>query len=106
MAAEQIREFFARVEQDEALQQQLNTMLKLEDSSRGAQIEKFIGIAAEVGFSFTKEEYEEFEEDIVAAAPKGEVSDSDLENVSGGICVFGRGGPFNNCKVALLLHVY
>jgi predicted ribosomally synthesized peptide with nif11-like leader len=71
MSSENVKKFSEAVKNDPALQEELK--------AAGADIAKVVAIAAAKGFDFTEAELSEF-----SAKKRGEMSDEDLEKVSGG----------------------
>ena len=71
MSVENVEKFGEAVKNDTALQEELK--------AAGADLGKIVAIAAAKGFEFTEAELSEY-----TAKKKGEMSDEDLEKVSGG----------------------
>jgi predicted ribosomally synthesized peptide with nif11-like leader len=71
MSVDNIEKFGEAVKNDAALQDELK--------AAGSDLAKIVSIAASKGFDFTEEELKEY-----SAKKKGEMSDEDLEKVSGG----------------------
>ena len=90
MAKENIKAFFEALSKDEALQKALKEKElaytgKKED--REAVInEVLIPVAEEAGYAFTLDELKEFEKGM---RPEGELDESELEAIAGGVEVWG-----------------
>ena len=83
MATENIANFLERVAQDTALQEQIKAM-GTQDATQAE--EHVIKLATAQGLPFTAEELQAFAaEQAKAAHEQGELSDSELEQVAGGI---------------------
>ena len=82
MATDNIRIFLQRVAEDAALQEQVKALA----GQDAAQAEEAVmKLAAEQGLPFTAEELQAFAaEEAKAATERGDLSDSELEQVAGG----------------------
>ena len=83
MSVEQVKAFFAKVNEDEALAQQLKDAQEAytgEESDKEAAIAAiFVSVAAKAGFNFTVEDFK-----AVFDNEEGEVSEDELTAVAGG----------------------
>ena len=83
MSVEQVKAFFAKVNEDEALAQQLKDAQAAytgEESDKEAAIAAiFVSVAAKAGFNFTVEDFK-----AVFDNEEGEVSEDELTAVAGG----------------------
>ncbi len=86
MSVEQVKAFFAKVNEDEALAQQLKDAQAAftgEESDKEAAIAAiFISVAAKAGFNFTVEDFKE----VFDNNEEGEASANELTAVAGGAC--------------------
>ena len=84
MAVEQVKAFFAKVNEDEALAQQLKDAQEAytgEESDKDAAIAAiFVSVAAQAGFNFTVEDFKAAFDNN----EEGEVSEDELTAVAGG----------------------
>ena len=84
MSVEQVKAFFAKVNEDEALAQQLKDAQAAytgEESDKEAAIAAiFVSVAAKAGFNFTVEDFKEVFDDN----EEGESSAEELKAVAGG----------------------
>ena len=82
MARENIAIFLQRVAKDAALQEQIKALAGQDAAQAEAAVMK---LAAEQGLPFTAEELQAFAaEEARAATERGDLSDSELEQVAGG----------------------
>ena len=105
MAKENIKAFFEALSKDEALQK---TLKEKELAYAGAKEDReaivkevLIPVAEEAGYDFTLEELKEFEKSM---RPEGELDESELEAVAGGVedwglCVLAGIGWGTMCAV-------
>ena len=75
----QIKAFFEKAMSDESLMAKLDELGKKE-----APDEEIIALAAEYGFTITKEEIESMKSQSCESCKSGEINEEDLENVAGG----------------------
>lgn len=86
MSVEVAKAFLLRAQEDEALRAQVYELSK--DSE--ATVEQGLKIAADAGFVFTSEDF------VAASSTTGDLSDDELENVSGGYVPSLPPGGFQN----------
>ena len=105
MAKENIKAFFEALSKDEALQKALKekelAYTGAKEDREAVVAEVLIPAAKAAGYDFTAEELKEFDKGM---RPEGELDESELESVAGGltwgVCVmFGLGGG-DMCTVA------
>ena len=91
MSTDNIRIFLQRVAEDAALQEQIKALAGQDAAQAEAAVMK---LAAEQGLPFTAEELQAFAaEEAKDATERGDLSDSELEQVAGGI---ERGEPLGD----------
>ncbi len=85
MSVEQVKAFFAKVNEDDSLAQQLKDAQAAytgEESDKEAAIAAiFVSVAAQAGFNFTVEDLKE----VFDNNEEGETSENELSAVSGGV---------------------
>ena len=83
MSIENVKTFFKKVQEDTGLQEQLANVSKVRrdggDAEKENHYQEVINIASGAGFEFTAEELDQAKQEIA-----GELSDKDLQKVSGG----------------------
>ncbi|MEG3969634.1 Nif11 family protein [Microcoleus sp. T2B6] len=81
MSQQACTEFFAKVNADATLQQEVNTALESKEGTEVANALVWVG--AKHGYEFTAEEAAQKYQEIIATAT-GELDEGALENVAGG----------------------
>ena len=101
MSIENVKKFYEAVSQDEALKQKF---LELSQKYQGQQMDEAkamsvmeqegLPIAAQMGYSFTMDDLKAFETEMQQAKMGCELSDEEMQAVTGGacVCVIGGGG--------------
>jgi predicted ribosomally synthesized peptide with nif11-like leader len=84
MSVENVKEFYKRMEEDEAFR----TEIANDDTLKDTIVDRVVAVAGKHGYEFTETEY-------AAAMENSELSDSELEKVAGGK----RMGPDNPIPV-------
>ena len=82
MSVQAVVDFLAKAQEDAALQEQIKNTLKQGDVD--ANRSQLSQIAADSGFVFSVADYSQALEQIKKSGKSGELSDTDLEEVSGG----------------------
>ena len=82
MSVENVKNFYAKVNEDESLQQQLKELAR---TSAEESTQALIQLANEQGFSFDNNDLEAFfAETAKNLSPTGELSEAELDAVAGG----------------------
>jgi len=82
MSVDNVKNFYAKVNEDESLQQQL---IELARTSAEESMQALIQLANEQGFSFDNNDLEAFfAETAKNLSPTGELSEAELDAVAGG----------------------
>ncbi|MEG3969628.1 Nif11 family protein [Microcoleus sp. T2B6] len=82
MTKQACAEFFAKVNTDAALQQEVDAALEGKEDTAAATA--FVEVGAKHGYEFTAQEAAQKHQEIIAAADDGEIEEEALENVAGG----------------------
>ena len=104
MSIENVKKFYEAVSQDEALKQKF---LELSQKYQGQQMDEAkamsvmeqegLPMAAQMGYSFTMDELKAYGEEMKQAKMGCELSDEEMQAVTGGIPGDGAGGNFVFC---------
>ena len=106
MSVENAKKFYEAVSQDETMKQKF---VELSQKYQGQQMdeakmkliteEEVLPMAKQIGYSFTMDDLKAYGEEMQQAKMNRELSDSELEAVSGGqmFCVIGGGGDGGVC---------
>jgi len=109
MSVENVKKFYEAVSQDESMKQKF---MELSQKYQGQQMDEVkamtfteqevLPLAAQMGYSFTMDELKAYGEEMKQADMNRELSDEEMQAVTGGffLCVFGGGG--NNVVCVLL----
>ena len=81
MSQQSCTEFFAKINTDAALQQEVDAALEGKEDTAAATA--FVEVGAKHGYEFTAQEAAQKHQEIIAAAD-GELEEEALENVAGG----------------------
>lgn len=85
MSKENVKLFIEKVEQDESLQEKVKGVI---GENQEVMVENLINLAHKYGYDFSKEDMEQLAKEIsVDLQEKGELDESQLEAVSGGVGV-------------------
>ena len=95
---EQIKAFIEKANTDSELMAKLDAL-----GAKNADAENVIALAAEYGFTFTEQEYEQAK--TQARAKTGELSEEDLDAVSGGTLFTRNRYDRNRCKPTLTRYI-
>jgi len=82
MSKQQCTEFYAKLNSDRTLQQEVNTALEGKEGDEATNA--FVWVGAKHGYEFTKEEAAQKYQEIIAKA-EAELDDEALERVAGGM---------------------
>ena len=106
MSTENVKKFYEAVSQDEVMKQKF---VELSQKYHGQQMDEekvslllekeALPLAAQMGYSFTMEDLKTYGEEMQQANMDCELSESELEAVSGGVmvCFIGGGGDGGVC---------
>jgi predicted ribosomally synthesized peptide with nif11-like leader len=81
MSVENVKEFYKRLEEDEAFR----TEIAKDETLKDITMDKLIAVAGKHGYEFAKADFEMARNELKEKFESGELSESELEKVTGGI---------------------
>ncbi len=103
--SEDVHAFVSKISKDEALQQKLLAGISGDDPK--AVVAQVVSVAADAGFTFTAEEYEEAQRaHLQEMHTAGKISDEDLDKVSVGKCQPGIAGDIGTALASFFTFAF